>query len=302
MEVDNSHKITTTISRLLGIFWIIDGILQLQPRMFSADFVNNVLTPASLNQPDPLTHLLQFGAHFFQYNIVVTNLCAALIQLIIGILLFFPLSSIWNKLGCNISIVWGVIIWVFGEGLGGILTGNASFYSGAPGSVLVYILITLFILFKNRFSIYKLPFLLGLLFILDAGLQLQNVFWTSDGLQSLFTGAASGQADWLTAPVIGVANTVALNPKIANMVLILLLLGLGTLIIYKPNYISASIIVGFLLIVWWLGQGFGGIFTFLMGTSTDPNTAPVMILLLFPLLMQKVLLSRPQVANTPENL
>ena len=33
------------IGKGLGIFWLIDGLLQLQPKMFGMDFVNNVLLP-----------------------------------------------------------------------------------------------------------------------------------------------------------------------------------------------------------------------------------------------------------------
>ena len=40
-----------TIQIGLGIIWLIDGLLQLQPKMFGTDFANSVILPTAQGQP-----------------------------------------------------------------------------------------------------------------------------------------------------------------------------------------------------------------------------------------------------------
>ena len=63
------------ISILLGIFWLIDSIFQMQPKMFTSEFANKVIEPFSLNQPAFLSYLMHHVINlvlinpiFFQYN------------------------------------------------------------------------------------------------------------------------------------------------------------------------------------------------------------------------------------------
>ena len=36
----------------LGLLWLLDGLLQLQPKMFGADFANGVILPMTQGQPN----------------------------------------------------------------------------------------------------------------------------------------------------------------------------------------------------------------------------------------------------------
>ena len=41
------------LRQLLGILWLIDGLLQLQPQMFTMNMVNGVMVPTVQDQPAP---------------------------------------------------------------------------------------------------------------------------------------------------------------------------------------------------------------------------------------------------------
>jgi hypothetical protein len=59
----------------------------------------------------------------------------ATIQLAIGAGLLFPRAV---RPALVTSFFWAIGVWVFGEGLGGLLLGSASALSSAPGSVFLY--------------------------------------------------------------------------------------------------------------------------------------------------------------------
>jgi hypothetical protein len=248
-----------TLTVCLGSLWLLDGILQLQPAMFTSVFMNTVLAPNLQGQPSLAGAIVAFGIALFSRNIFLSNLLSALIQLLIGALLVFPFRVPWQRFALWLSIVWALIVWIFGEGFGGLFTGMATFYAGAPGSALLYAIIAFCLLYNNadragRVDWYKkLPLLAGILFIACALLNLAPMFWQS-----------------------GIVN---------NLAAIAALSCLGILLIVRPNRPVAWVALIFLFGVWWIGQGFGGLQTFPGGTATDPNSAPLFVLFLLPALV-----------------
>src|SRR5690349_9087373 len=93
------------IAKALGSFWVLDGLLQFQPLMFGLDFPTDVLSPLFAHQPAFLHVFIQWGIDLWNTNTIVTNTSAALLQILIGVLLFFPLTSREFKWGAWISIV-----------------------------------------------------------------------------------------------------------------------------------------------------------------------------------------------------
>ncbi len=108
--------------------------------MFGRGFVeNNILANAS-GQPFVLGDFITHIGNFLSPDIAVWNTFFALIQLFIGIGLLYK-GTVRTALA--VSFAWVLGIWVIGEGLGMLLTGNASALTGAPGSALLYGLIGL---------------------------------------------------------------------------------------------------------------------------------------------------------------
>lgn len=269
----NDASVRNIIAKSLGAFWILDGLLQFQPQMFGANFVTQILQPVLVGQPPFMHAIVAAGIFLWNMNPPFADALAALLQISIGILLFFPLSSTRFKIGAWISIVWGIIVWLCGEGAGLLFTGTATFYMGAPGAVLYYSLPAAFLLMGERAKLSWFPRIVGWTFILGAALQLQSGFWNVGGVEDNF----------MVLPLM-LSHVFQAAPIIANVLLALMLLVLGLLILFKPNRIAAIVALIFLALVWWLGQNFGMLTTFWSGTSTDPSTAPLLALLLTPLL------------------
>jgi hypothetical protein len=123
-----------TLQIILGLFWILDAALQFQPYMFSKGFVNTFVLANAGGQPTVIRWVITNVGHFLVPHIAVWNSLFALTQLAIGVGLLFPRTV---RPALAISFPYALGVWVFGEGLGMILTGSASALTGAPGSVLI---------------------------------------------------------------------------------------------------------------------------------------------------------------------
>jgi hypothetical protein len=113
---------------------------------------------------------------------------------LVGAVLLFVRNRPYKVVALSLSIAWSLIAWVIGEGLGNIFTGTASFYTGSPGSVLLYLILAVFLLYPRKFAIAKLPIVAGALFLFGALLQLFPSFWSSTGIQTVFQTTASDRS------------------------------------------------------------------------------------------------------------
>ena len=271
------------VTKSLGLLWLFDGLLQFQPRMFGPDFVSNVLAPTLSGQPSFMHAIISFGIYLWSTNTVVTNTAAALLQIAIGVLLLFALSSKKCRFGLWISILWGILVWLCGEGAGMLLTGDASVYTGAPGAALIYALLAAFLLCGEKVTMRWYPKLAGWILVLSALLQLQPTSWTADGVQDIFSMSMMDPVHAIAAAPTYLSNLFGLYPLASNAALLGIPLLVGLALLLKPNRITGSIALAFLFAVWWLGQDFGQLTTFITGTSTDPSGAPLLALCLAPL-------------------
>lgn len=255
----------------LGGFWLLDGALQLQPAMFTSAFVNTVLSPNLQSQPSVIGSVVAFGIHIFSTNIFWFNLASGLIQILIAALLILPLNDRAQRFGLWLSIAWAFIVWLFGEGLGLLFTGNATFYTGAPGSALLYLILALCLLYSWE---KKLPTVPGTIFLLGAILNLMPMFWqpTMLSMLSMTPGVSSALGTF------GSQGTMY-----GNIIAIDILILLGLFLIFIPNHSVAWATLAFLAVVWVVSQSFGGLQTFPFGTATDPNSAPLLALFLLPI-------------------
>jgi len=66
---------------LLGVLWLVDGALQLQPSMFGSGFVTGVLLANVTGNPAPIAHSITAIAHFLEPHIGVWDALFAATQL-----------------------------------------------------------------------------------------------------------------------------------------------------------------------------------------------------------------------------
>jgi hypothetical protein len=138
-----SHSVRITRRHLqvaLGLLWLLDGALQLQPFMLGTGFATQVIAPTAAGQPHFVAGPVLWGAKLIAAHPVALDVPFAAAQLLIGLGLLFPRSA---RLALAVSIPWALGVWFLGEGLSGLASGHASLLTGAPGSALLYAVLAL---------------------------------------------------------------------------------------------------------------------------------------------------------------
>jgi len=279
------------------VLWIIDGLLQLQPQMFTMNMVNGVMLPNVQSQPGPIAASLYWIITITTQYLTETNWTIAVIQVIIGVGLLVGWRVKWFY---ALSIIWAVFAWYGGEGMSLLLTGKASALSGAPGSVLFYALLAIALWPRSTpdhaaaqtndeapqprtlLSREALRWFLAGYWLLAGLLQLQPYWWQPEQISQSVTamtspGSLSGvivdpTLRWLSAITSG-----SEGPLNMALIVVFVALAVGSALVKTEHirpWLVASIAVS--LILWWFAQSLGMILT---GMSTDPNSGPLVILL-----------------------
>ncbi len=283
------------LRRVLGVLWLVDGLFQLQPQMFTLKLVNSVMMPAMMGQPGPIADNLFWIMTLTAQHVLLINSLIAVAQIAIGILLLW---GRWAQGVVIASIGWSLLVWYAGEGFGMLLTGQASILTGAPGAVILYPLLGLLIYPRKSSSKAEGTGVDGLLsrkglrwslagfWIFAALLQLQPYWWQAGqgwGQISLALGrlvGAGGLNTFLVDPVLNKLADATVSLEIPlNIVLIEVFLGLGiALALVKREHLRPWLVVSLILsfLIWWITQAFGMVFT---GFTTDFNSGLLLMLM-----------------------
>jgi hypothetical protein len=265
----------------LGLLWLLDGALQLQPFMFTKGLATQILLPTTAGQPAPLAAAITSAAHLVEPHVALFNGFAALVEVLIG------LALLWRptvRIGLLVSFAWALGVWALGEGFGMLLTGDASPLTGAPGAALLYLLLGLVVWPSAASHLSEAGALerrvariaWGALWLGFAALWLEPANRSPAAVHDQIAAAPAG-AHWLSALLSNAAGATAGHGTAIALagVAVSAAIGLGVLAGRAPRLLLAlSLLVA--LAYWVLGQGLGGLLT---GTATDPNSAPLLMLL-----------------------
>jgi hypothetical protein len=129
-----------------------------------------------------------------------------------------------------------------------------------------------------RFSITRrgLQISLGLIWLLDGGLQFQSALY-SHGFTEGLAEMASGQPSWLAHSLTWGSEMAAHNLGIWNTLFALVQVFIGLGLLWRPT-VKAALLGSFVwvLIVWWFGEAFGMLF---MNMAEPLTGAPGAVLL-----------------------
>ena len=101
-----------------GLLWIVDGVLQAQPRMPAA-FVNTTIEPGVLVGPGWFGALVGPLARAWTRHPVAADAATVWIQLGLGLLLLLGGRGLLARAALWGTVLWSLIVWVFGEAFGG---------------------------------------------------------------------------------------------------------------------------------------------------------------------------------------
>jgi hypothetical protein len=273
----------------IGTLWVIAGVLQLQPFMFTSAFAEDVLGTASLSQPTPLAELITEIQQLVQALPLAWNWLFAGTELLIGATMLVGRRGGLARLACVASIAWGLSVWLIGEGAGGLFTGHAAFSTGAPGAAGLYAALTVLAWPSELTDGSEAPparrLVVGTwvgVWSLAALLAVLPAQWGATGLasqsamgQMMTSSLAVGPNRTLTNWLLDLGPSAAVSLSVA-VVLVQLLFALGGLL---AGVWGRALVVGgsaYALLCWVFAQGFGGITT---GTGTDVGTGPLIALL-----------------------
>jgi cytochrome oxidase Cu insertion factor (SCO1/SenC/PrrC family) len=276
-----------------GLLWILDGILQAQPKM-AAGLAAQVIQPTAAASPSWVQHVVNWGGTSWSYHPIQAGAASVWIQVGIGVWLLVAAHGPWSRLAGLASVAWGLVVWVFGESFGGIFAPGLSWLTGAPGAVLIYVAAgALIALPEDAWRNGRLGRALlggiGLFFIAMAVLQAWpgRGFWkgTIGGQPGTLAGmvqdmSGTPQPHALSALVARFGAFAASNGFAVNLVVVIALAAMGAVFLTgRPRLVRYAVWSGLVFCVadWVLVQDFG----VLGGLGTDPNSMIPWILLFF---------------------
>lgn len=271
---------------VLATFWIFDGVLQLQPFMFTRQFATTMLAPMAHGNPSPVAHSITWAARAVSHHSVTTDAVFAVIQLSLG------LAIAWRptvKAGLAASIVWAGAVWWFGEGLGGVIAGTAHSVSGAPGAVLLYAVLALLLWPSHGVDPDA-----SCIAARGVGEHVARLIWvvlwgglsffallgsnrSAEGLRDLVRGMGPGEPGWLAAldrHAAALLDNRGLAVSIA-LAVVFAVIAVSVYLPRRPARVMTGVAVVVALVIWVLGQNFGTLFS---GSATDPNSGPLLAL------------------------
>jgi hypothetical protein len=277
----------------LAGLWLLDGVLQFQPAMFTQAFPRMLAASASGN-PSVIARPIRWDAALVGHHLVLLNTIFAATQLLLGLGIAFRPTV---RLALAASVAWSLAVWWFGEGLGGVLSGAADPRDGGPGAVLIYALIAVLLFPADRpfaapfAAPSAAPFVAARAVGLRAARVLWAVFWLGQAYfvltpenrapqaaSGLIAGLESGQPGWLASLMRGAAALVDGQGLAVSIALAaaFVLIAAG---VYLPVHAARATLVlaiVFAATAWLFVQALGGL---LASGATDPQSGPLLALL-----------------------
>jgi hypothetical protein len=287
------HVSRRSLQVALGLVWIIDGLLKFQPALFKPAFVDLVIRPMATGQPTLIASAIDHMANFLSHEATMWVAVFGIIEILIGAAM---LSRRTVRPALVASFVWGAIVYLFGEGLGMVLTGHTSPLAGAPGAVCFYILLGIIVWPRQEREPARPRFSVdssaagrgafggtGALLVWAAIWVFEAIIWmfpanrTAGAVTAQMSATATGEPHWyahlLTA--FGHAFTGAGVWVAVLMAAVSIVIAVGPLMSRRPQpFIALGIAVA--LGYWVTGQGLGELLT---RAGTDPSNGPLIALI-----------------------
>ena len=269
----------------MGVLWLLDGLLQAQPPMATSMFVDMDVASNLANQPHWLVALLGAGIQLWTNHQIGSAVFAVLIQVGIGVGILAGRGRTVGRVSLYVALVWSAVVWIYGEGLGGLFGSSPTWLSGTPGAVLLYMLGAVWLLLPARYWLSGqvarwTRWSLGGMWLGLAIFQAlpEYGFWSRTGLYELFRfNTLTPQPAWMLNPIIAVTHSSQLHPILWNGLFVAAMAVMGiAMLANRAGWGFWIVASAWLLFSWWFGQDFG----IVGGVGTDPQAAPLAALMM----------------------
>ena len=269
----------------LAGLWLLDGVLQYQPVMYTKAFASLLAGTADGN-PAVIARPITWQAGLFGHHLVLLNTIFATIQVLLGLGIAIRPTA---RLALAASVAWSLGVWWLGEGLGGVLSGAASPLNGAPGAVILYGLLAVLLWPAGQ----QVPAPFPAARAVGAGVArgLWMALWLSlayfaltpgnrapQAVSGMIGAMADGESGWLATAERHAASLVAGSGLAASITLAVALAAIAVAVWLPRRAMKAALLlaIGVAAVIWVFGQALGGM---LAGGATDPNSGPLLALL-----------------------
>jgi hypothetical protein len=270
----------------LAAVWLLDGVLQYQPFMYTKAFGQSLAGTAAGN-PSVIARPITWDATLVGHHLVLANTVFATVQLLLGLGIAFRPTV---RLALAASVAWSLGVWWFGEGLGGVLNGGADPLNGAPGAVIIYALIAVLLWPADRPG-ERAPFVAARAVGVPVARALWVVFWLSQAYfvltpanrapqatNAMIAGMQSGDPGWLNGLLRGAASLTAGQGLATSIALAVAFAVIAAGVFLPPAAARATLVLAIVIaaVIWVFAQALGGIPA---SGATDPNSGPLLALL-----------------------
>src|SRR5215469_664356 len=269
---------------ILAAIWLLDGLLQYQSFMYTTAF-GQMIGDTAAGNPAVIARPITWNAALVEHHLVLLNTVFATIQLLLGLGIAYRPTV---RVALAASIAWSLAVWWFGEGLGGVLSGDASPVNGGPGAVILYALLAVLLWPADRPGVTA-PFVAARAVGAPVARLLWLVLWCSlayfaltpanrapQALHDIVAGMTGGEPGWVAGLEEHTAVVLAHQGLTASIVLAVALIVIAVGVFLPPldrsALVLALVVAAF---IWVFGEAFGQI---LAGGATDPNSAPLLAL------------------------
>ncbi|HTW20411.1 MAG TPA: hypothetical protein VME70_09400 [Mycobacteriales bacterium] len=270
----------------LAALWLVDGILQFQPYMFTPAFGRDVLAPSAAGNPSFVAAPITRVADFVTRHPAPTNAAFAATQILLA------LGIAWRPLlrpALAASIVWALGVWWLGEGLGGILTGGAGPLLGGPGAALLYAVLAVLVwptgpeevrrsVAVDRLGSRGAAGLWLALWLALAGFAVDATSRSAAGLRNAISGMSGGRPAWLAAIGNDAASVCGHHSTTVCVFVGALLALIALAVVGPPPALRLAVACALITAaaIWLFAEALGGLAG---GQSTDPNSGPLLALI-----------------------
>lgn len=278
----------------LGVLWIVDALLQLQPANLGAG-LGSVIVDNAMGQPGWAQQLLARAAQLAGPHASLLSPVVAAVQLAIGVAIVHPRS---RRAGLLASLPWALLVWVVGEGSGNLATGFAMLPTGAPGAALVDAVLALVLLPRRtpRAGAGRSP--AGLTALGEPGARCAWVaLWSAGALLQLepvgtlgfklfanFQMLSLGEPGPVASADRAIGDFVLGHGDAVTAVAVAIELGAAAAAVVPFGRLRSPVLAASLVLcglLWAVGENLGGL---LSGSASDVGAMPLYVLLAVALL------------------
>jgi hypothetical protein len=264
--------------------WLLDAWLALTPNM-GLDQIDIVLM-GGFGQPAWYINFISNTLYYWIYHHHLANALMWVefsVQAAVAVAMVVGRDRGLGRWALWVSIVWAVLVWVLAEWMGSLVSGM-NFWTGSPGAALLYVYGAVWLLLPAARTTtprarQRARQMLGAWWLLGALVECFPGWWSGTALATEIRGSLVLTAASLrTEPIQWWVNWAAAAPAAANAVLVAAMAAVGATMVWgQGRRATVVFVMVFLALLWWWGENLGGMFG---GIATDPNTAPVWMVLM----------------------